>query len=450
VLASAIALGCAREPIRLPSGAPIVIVVVDTLRADGLGVYGYERAVSQPLDAWAERGAVFERAFATAPWTLPSVGSLLTGRYPSSHGSGRGKVRVAGGRSKRVFTRLDDSVPRLPAILSAEGYATAAFVTNTFLRPGFGLAEGFDLYDQTRNRYIGERRADVMVDRALAWIDGRDAGAPWLVLLHLLDPHQPYDPRPQEAGRFTAGYRGELEAPIGPDSGLVRKVKRREIELDDADRAFVRGLYDEEVTFVAAEVARFVDGLAERGVLDRGIVVLTADHGEEFFDHDAMEHGHTLYQELLSVPLLVWGHGVGASRHREPVSLVDLVPTILDATGIDRPEGLDGVTLWPLLTGRGEPAARQLVAENSLYGDQRRAIVEWPYKLIVNVENPDVALYDLDRDPAEIEDLAASKPELTERLAAALAQRAAPALDREPVELDADTRRELRALGYLR
>jgi arylsulfatase A-like enzyme len=141
---------------------------------------------------------------------------------------------------------------------------------------------------------------------------------------------------------------------------------------------------------------------------------------------------------------------VEADRHRQPVSLVDVTPTILDAAGIDRPEGLDGVSLWPLLTGRGAPADRQLVAENSLYGDQRRAIVEWPYKLIVDVENPDVALYDLERDPAELENLAASKPEVTERLAGALARRAAPALDRAPVELDAETRSELRALGYLR
>jgi arylsulfatase A-like enzyme len=189
-------------------------------------------------------------------------------------------------------------------------------------------------------------------------------------------------------------------------------------------------------------------------------VIVTADHGEEFLDHGALEHGHTLYQELLHVPLLVWGSHVRAARHEEPVSQVDVLPTVLDAVGIDPPDGLDGASLWPLLTGRGAlEGGRELVAENSLYGDQRRAIVEWPYKLVIDVEQPppqpgmgqpDVALYDLERDPTERENLASERPEVAERLTAALARRAPRELDRAPVELDADTRRELRALGYLR
>ena len=445
------AAACRRQPVTLAAGAPIVLVVVDTLRADALGLYGSANATSPALDAWAKRGAVFDRAFSTSPWTLPSVGSLLTGRFPSGHGSGRGKLALADGRSRRVFIALDASVPRLASIVSPRGYATAAFVTNTFLRPGFGFADGFDTYDHTRNRFLDERRADVMVDRALGWIDQRQQEEPWLLLVHLLDPHQPYDPPPAEAGRFTSGYQGSLHAPIGPDSGLVRGVKRGSIELDAADRAFLRGVYDEEVAFVAAQIARLLDGLAARKVLERGLVIVTADHGEEFLDHGALEHGHTLYQELLHVPLLVWGSQVRAARHEEPVSQVDVLPTILDALGIAPPDGLDGASLWPLLTGRGElEGLRELVAENSLYGDQRRAVVEWPYKLVIDVEQPDVALYDLERDPAERKNLASERPEVAERLTAALARRAPRELDRAPVELDADTRRELRALGYLR
>ena len=444
------ATGCRREPVRLPPAAPVVVVVVDTLRADGLGLYGYPRATSTALDQLAQQGAVFDRAFTTSPWTLPSVGSLFTGRYPSGHGSGRAKIQSESGRSRRVFTSLDSSVPSLAAILSGAGYDTAAFVTNTFLRPGFGLAAGFDTYDHTRNRFLAKRRADVMVDQALTWIDAREVATPWLLVLHLLDPHQPYDPPAGEAGRFTSEYRGELTAPIGPDSGLVRRVKRGQVELDGADRAFVRGVYDEEVAFVAAQVARFLEALVRRSVLERGLVVLTADHGEEFFDHGALEHGHTLYQELLRIPFAIWGHGVRAGRYSEPVSLVDVLPTILDATGVAAPDGVDGASLWPLLTARGELGERQLIAENSLYGDQRRAIVEWPWKLIVNLEKPEIALYDLERDPEEGENLAEQRPEVAERLAAALRERAPRVIRQDPVELDADTRRELRALGYLR
>jgi arylsulfatase A-like enzyme len=443
-------VACQRQPVRLDAGAPIVLVVIDTLRADALGVYGAEQATSPALDAWAERGAIFDRAFSTAPWTLPSVGSLLTGRFPSGHGSGRGKLPVADDRTRRVFLALDASVPRLAGIVSQHGYATAAFVTNTFLRPGFGLAEGFDTYDHTRNRYLDERRADVMVGRALEWIDQRPQREPWFLLLHLLDPHQPYNPPPAEAGRFTSGYQGPLRAPIGP-AGLGRGARRGQADLDAADRAFLRGVYDEEVAFVAAQIARLLDGLAARQVLERGLVIVTADHGEEFFDHGGLEHGHTFYQELLHVPLLIWGPHVRAARHREPVSQVDVLPTILDALGVAPPADLDGVSLWPLLTGRGKLAGgRELVAENSLYGDQRRAIVEWPYKLVIDVERPDVALYDLERDPAERENLAVERPEVAERLTAALARRAPRELDAEAVVLDADTKRELRALGYLR
>jgi arylsulfatase A-like enzyme len=443
--------GCQRQPLVLERGAPVVLIVIDTLRADSLGVYGAENQTSPALDAWAKRGAVFDRAFATAPWTLPSVGSLLTGRFPSSHGSGRGKLALADGRSRRVFVALDASMPRLAGIVSQQGYATAAFVTNTFLRPGFGIADGFDTYDHMRNRFLDERRADVMVDRALSWIDQRQHGEPWLLLVHLLDPHQPYDPPPAEAGRFTAGYQGALEAPIGPDSGLVRGVKRGTVELDAADRAFLRGVYDEEVAFVAEQVARFLDGLARREVLERGLVILTADHGEEFLDHGSLEHGHTLYQELLHVPFLIWGAHVQAMRYDQPVSHVDVLPTVLDALGMATPEGIDGTSLWPLLTGRGElEAKRELLAENSLYGDQRRALVEWPYKLVIDLEQPDVALYDLERDPDERVNLAAEQPQLAERMTAALARRAPREVDHPPVELDADTRRELRALGYLR
>jgi arylsulfatase A-like enzyme len=158
-----------------------------------------------------------------------------------------------------------------------------------------------------------------------------------------------------------------------------------------------------------------------------------------------------MYQELLHVPFLIWGAHVEAARYEQPVSHVDVLPTVLDALGTAPPEGLDGSSVWPLLTGRGSLAEpRELIAENSLYGNQRRAIVEWPYKLVIDLEQPEVALYDLERDPHERVNLAAEQPGVAERLTAALARRAPRQVDLPPVDLDADTRRELRALGYLR
>lgn len=445
-----LALGACGETPRLPPDAPVVLVVVDTLRADGLGLYGYPRPTSPQLDVWAESAAVFERAFATSPWTLPSFGSLLTGRYPSGHGSGRGKRVLPSGRTKRTFLAVDESVPSLAPLLAERGYDTAAFVTNTFLRPTFGLTSGFATYDHARNRFIGERRADVMVDRAVAWLREREPGEPWLLLLHFLDPHLPYDPPPQVAGRLTSEYRGELELPVGAGSRLVRRVKRRQIELDEEDRAFIRGAYDEEVLWVDAQVGRFLTELEAGGVLERGLVVFTADHGEELFDHGAIEHGHTMYQELLHIPFLVWGHEVEAGRRSEPVSLVDIVPTVLDALGMEAPAGVDGTSLWPVLTGREGLADRRLLAQNTLYGPERQAVVEWPYKLIASPgsEAPP-QLFDLEADPGERRDLGSEKPSLRQRLRAALPE-SSPIPDQPGVTLDAEERRELRALGYLR
>ncbi len=432
----------------LPANAPIVIVVVDTLRADGLGLYGYERATSTPLDEWAARGAVFEHAFSTAPWTLPSVASLFTGRYPASHGSGRREVALPEGGTKDEYVKVDDSAPRLAGLLAQRGYATAAFVTNAFLRPGFGLAQGFELYDYGRNKDRDARAADVMVDRALAWIDERAPDQPWFLVLHLLDPHLPYAPPADVAGRFTQGYEGSLVAPIAADAELVGEGRRGELALADADRDFLRGLYDEEVAFVSAQVARFLDGLEARAVLANGLVLVTADHGEEFLDHGTLEHGHTLYQELLRIPFVFWGHGVQPGRRRAPVSLVDVVPTILEATGLARGAGLEGVSLWPALTAAGTLAPRALFAENSLYGEPRRARIEWPYKLIASGEPPRFELYDLERDPRERTDLSATHPEVTTRLAAGLAQRARSTRPREAMEVDEELRNDLHEIGY--
>jgi choline-sulfatase len=449
VLLLVVASGCQHEAVRLPPGAPIVLIVVDTLRADGLGFYGYPRATSPRLDAWAERGAVFERAFSASPWTLPSFGSLYTGRYPSHHGSGRGQRTVEGGRPRRFFAGLDPSVPTLAELLSTTERPSAAFVTNSFLRPTFGMAAGFQTYDFARNRMLFERHADALVDRALEWID-RQAGGSWLLLLHVLEPHLPYDPAPEVAGRFTSGYAGSLALPIGVESNLVRQVKRGEIVLDQSDRAFLRGAYDEEVAFVDAHLGRFLDQLESRGVLERGLVLFTADHGEEFLDHGALEHGHTMFQEQLHVPLVMWGHGVRPGRHREPVSLVDVVPTVLDAVGQPTPAGIDGSSLWPVVTGGRARAPRALFAQNSLYGDQRQAVIDWPYKLIVNLDHPRRELYDLDADPGEHRDVSSLHPELVDRLEASLPQRSKAAVAGEEVDLDAESRRELEALGYLR
>ncbi len=431
----------------LPPGAPVVLVVVDTLRADHLSVYDHPLETSPHLEAWSERGAVYDRAFASAPWTLPSVGSIFTGRYPLQHGSGRAKKLRPNGETRRIFVGLDESSPTLAEVLTKAGYNAGALVTNTFLRPIFGLTRGFESYDHARNAFLFERQADVMVERGLEWIDAQEE-APFFLFLHLLDPHMPYDPAPAVAGRFTADYEGSLKAPIRPKGGFIKKIKRRESNLDEADIEFLRGLYDEEIAFVDQQLGLLLEGLEERGILESGLVILTADHGEELLDHGSFEHGHSMYQEVLHIPLMVWGQSVMPGRRLDPVSLVDILPTVVDALGLPFSSPVDGISLWASLSRGKKLPKRALLAQNSLYGSQRQTLVEWPYKLIVNLEREQVLLFDLEKDPGETTNLSESHPKLRQRLFAAMPERGTLPMRGKEVDLDEETSEQLRALGY--
>jgi arylsulfatase A-like enzyme len=441
LFACALAIGCAGEPARPRS---VVLVLVDTLRADHVGAYGHGRATTPALDAWAAEGAVFERAWATSAWTLPSVGSLLSGRLPSRHAGG---LRLPEGGDP-PFSALGADVPMLAEALSGAGFATAGVANNPNLHPGFGLSRGFETWDYVFGNYARHPRASQIVHWGLRWLDARDAARPFLLLLHVMDPHLTYDPPPSVRGRFTSGYAGPLRLPLqGFGAANAGWTPPRE-----ADRGFVAGAYDEEILFVDAQLARLRAGLRERGLADETLVVVTSDHGEELFDHGGFEHGHTLFEELLHVPLFFWGPGVRPGRHAVPVSLVDVAPTLLDALGLPPLPQATGHSLWPLLRGGEAPAPRALVAEGTLYGPARSALQRWPWKLVVSEGEPP-RLFDLSRDPDERRDLAAQEPErvaaLSAELARALRDEARERGERRPAEIDEATRAQLEGLGYL-
>jgi arylsulfatase A-like enzyme len=419
----------------------VVLIVVDTLRADHLGTYGYLRPTSPGLDRWAKRGVVFERAWAPSPWTLPSFASLYTGRLPTRHGAG---VKPGPG-GDRKFSRLARGVPVAAEIIGARGFATAGFATNRFLQPGFGVERGFQTYDVAHGQRGGQRRADVIVDRALAWIDDRGSGR-FFASIHILDPHMPYDAPAPARGRFTDG--------LTPTPGLplanTQKMWGLAAQLSSPDRAYVSASYDEEVAFVDLHLTRLLEQLEARGILSRALVMLTSDHGEELFDRGGFEHGHSLYQELLHVPLVIWGPDLRPARIATPVSLVDLLPTLLDALDLPQPDGLDGVSLWPAVRAGAEPPHRDLFAQSTLYGPPRRAVIAWPYKLILDAESGRRQLYDLSVDPGEKRDLAPARAGLAEELAEVITSRLSAPAPREAVELDPQTLEELRELGYLR
>lgn len=434
----------AADEIATCDSPPVILIVVDTLRADHLSTYGYARLTSPALDAYARSGAVFEHAYAPSPWTLPSFGSIFTGLLPTQHGAG---ALMSVGK-KVLFARLSDRLPTLGERLHAFGYPTHAVAGNPNLDPRFGVARGFDTYDFRAGGMDSIRRADVIVDRSLAWIHSRH-GAPFFLFIHFFDPHMNYDPPPPVRGRFTDALpHGRLSLPFAESA----RIRAGRLWLSADEQEFVRGAYDEEVAFVDLQLGRLFAALREDGLLERAIVIFTADHGEEHWDHNGFEHGHTLYDELLHVPLIVWGPGIRAARIDVPVSLIDLAPTVLAGVGAPPIAAAPGVSLWPLLTGGTPPALRALFAERPRYGPDRAAVIRWPYKGVVDLDGGPPQLFNLADDPGERINLSAKYPGVMVSLHAAIDQEVA-ARRRQPTPatatLDSATRERLRALGYL-
>jgi arylsulfatase A-like enzyme len=415
----------------------VILIVVDTLRADHLGFYGHSSPTTPELDRWTSRGLVFDHAFATSPWTLPTFGSVLTGLWPAQHGAGS-RMPEGGRRWRR--RPLSPTVPTLPEVLREHGFTTGAIVNNAFLRPHFGAARGFDTYD-----YEKGRRAAAVIDLATDWLADPSRKRLFL-MLHLIDPHLPYQAPAEFLGRFGPSSQDALEL-----RGRKKIVDRLE-DLTAADREALRARYDEEIASLDHELGRFFTYLVDAGMWDRTLVVLTSDHGEELFDHGGFEHGHSMFQEVLRVPLVVWGPGVAAGRNRTPVSVVDLKPTILDAVGVAFGDGLAGESLWGMALGKSRSPRREMLAQNILWGRELASLVAWPYKLILDPKHDRVQLYDLSADPAEQQDLATQRPEVAVELRRRLEDRLAvlETPSHEPDEdISSETEDELRALGYL-
>jgi arylsulfatase A-like enzyme len=439
ILAAVVTLtGCAQPP---PRG--VVLIVIDTLRADHLGVYGYDRPTSAHLDTWAQSGVVFERTLATSPWTLPTFGSILTGQLPSQHGAGQ-RLRQTKWKSSQ---KLSEDLPTLAGLLTAADIETGAIVTNPWLRPRFGVARGFQDYDYSFNGYRGHRRADTVKDLALEWIEERGE-RPFFLLLHILDPHMTYNAPAPDRGLFTGDFEADPELPLKKP----KEIRRRRDSLTPTERSYLEAAYDEEVVFVDRQLGELFEALSEMGLWQELLILLTSDHGEEFFDHQGFEHGHSVYQELLHVPLIVWGPGIEPRRESGPVSVIDIAPTILDAMAIEPSVPLSGISLWPnLLRRRGLPS-RALVAEGTLYGPERQAIVRWPFKLTKSKRTGRARLFNLEDDPAEKTDLAESDPRTASRLLEELdriLQEARQDTEADLVLLDEKTAEELRSLGYI-
>lgn len=409
------------EPPSAPAGgsAPlegppsILLISLDTTRADRLGCYGHERAFTPWIDRWAEEGVLFEQALTPVPVTLPAHASLLSGLVPARHG-----LRDNG------LHRLPGGIPTLATLLGAEGYDTAAVVGAAVLDRQYGLARGFTRYDDRVSGgglAIAERRASEVTDAALSLAEG--LGHPYLLLVHFFDPHADYDPPPP----FDERFRGRL--------------------------------YDGEIAYMDREIGRLRRGLEERGLLRGAVTVIVGDHGEGLGDHGEATHGVFLYQSTLRVPLILAAPGRLPAGRRIPgaAGLVDLLPTLLELAGVAVPEGLDGRSLLPAIEGEaGRTRDRLYRLEtdfpfNSYGWSPLRGLTDGKLKWI---GAPEAELYDLEADPGESHNLAGERPEevrdmsrlwragLTEDLRA-------PPPGGETVAEESERLERLRALGYV-
>ncbi len=375
-------------------------MVADTLRADALGAYGAPPGSTPHLDAMAAEGAVFDRAYAPSPWTLPSLATILTGTQPSEHGVWR-LTDVGGSRR-----------PLLAEMLAAEGYATAAIVSSVLAGPQWGFDRGFGHFDMELaaggNRGITGAGAASKAEALIASLP-----EPFFLMVHLFDPHLSYERHPGES--FTeAAYRGTLRG--GEE---IADLRARMDGLDESDRAFLRGLYRGEVASVDRAVGRIRAALGKRNPGGGAALVLTADHGEEILERGWLGHTRTLFDELVRVPLIIEGPGAGGGVRREaPVSLDMVTPLVM---GWARPQGTatGPPDAGPVpLTVDFEPVRTDAAAVAKR--TRMRGVVEGRWKLIVDERSGTTALYDLHADPGETRDQAAQNAALVHRLISVL------------------------------
>ncbi len=411
-LALTLAAGCAREaPRAQPTPTPpaararnLVLIVVDTLRADHLGAYGYARPTSPRIDAFARESALFERAYSHSPWTMPSVASAFTALEPKDHGIADWKQP------------LDERHLTLAEVLRARGYRTEGYVSHGVLSRLYQFDQGFDVYDASVIE--GRLPRDVstareVTDLALGAL-ARPLPEPFLLWVHYFDPHDAYLKHP------------------GHDFG-ERPIDR----------------YDSEIAYTDVQIGRLLDALAARGLAERTAVALLSDHGEGFGAHRHLQHTVTLFEELIRIAFVLRVPGVPPQRVRDVVRASDLAPTLLQLVGLTPPEEFKGLPI-ELRDGRFRAVpARVVVAETQRFADLR-ALRAGRFKLIQDRASGRARLYDLEVDPDEQHNLARQRPDVVARLRELLdAHYAGGTWSAPRRDLPPDLERDLRSLGYI-
>ncbi len=432
-----------------PGGINVVLISLDTLRADHLGCYGYPRPTSPALDALAAESAVFTSAIAPAPWTLPSHISLMTGLLPESH-----QVTQADRVLAPALTTMAETLRPL-------GLRQEAVTGGVLLVPSYGFNRGFDAF-RTVGRIDSDRSARQAGREACRIIEDEGDGGLFL-FIHTYQIHSPYYPPAEYAARFEE--RPDARRKFDVD-GLGYHRTRRHAPLPDADRRDMIDLYDAEIRFTDDELIKpVVETLRRTGQYERTLLIVVSDHGEEFFEHGAWGHNRTMYQETLHVPLIVKPPGPSRPGRRveAPAGLVDVLPTVAEALGMPAPKDLDGASLWPLIAGPGRPRPSRPLAAS--LAPRTLCVVRDGLKLILNkpfepgyaeqftpppAPPEPIELFDLRTDPRELQNLAGRRPAVAREMLELLNGTVRPRVGATVrARMDEGLTKQLKALGYL-
>ncbi|MCR4409646.1 MAG: sulfatase [Candidatus Saccharicenans sp.] len=426
----------------------VILIVADALRADHLGCYGYKRQTSPNIDQFASTGLMFERAYTNASWTQPAIATLMSSLYPHEHGA----CYWNDGLSDRLLT--------LAEIFKNAGYKTMTIQTNPILSRNYGFSQGFDIYSQKN-----QARAEEVAKYFINWL-GKNKKHRFFAYLHFMDTHAPYNV-PEEYGfAFRANANQIFKA------GQFKPIDVRLmnlIGLRDEDRFGLLGLYDGAIKYLDINFGLIMERLKELNLLDNTLIIFTSDHGEELFEHNNFDHGHSQYQEILRIPLIIgYGSKLNPDKIAFPVQLVDLMPIILQIAYLkQKPELFEGYNLTDIVGGK----RKEVFSEIILLGDEKKALITDNWKLIENSGRihsdtlelygditryvvPELKenyeLYDLSADPGEKFNLAESNESQARKLKAILRKyKVRSDLIFEPLKLKERRLEVMRSLGYI-
>jgi len=422
----------------------IILIVIDTLRANHVGCYGYQRNTTSNIDHLAGEGVLFKNAISAAPWTMASIASLLTSQYPC----------VLGLRKKPVM--LDTRFPSLSEVLKQYDYATYGVFTAASFSPRLGVGRGFDDYRYRRRPRRGPVISSPYVTKEAISFLRKSQKQPFYIFLHYFDPHYNYVLHKQYD--YYPDYRGSVKSDH-PMIDLWHELH----ELSQDDIRYLLALYDSEIAFNDEYIGKLLDELKKQGLYENSIIIVTADHGEEFLERGWLGHTITLHEEMLHVPLIMKFPGSVARVISSPVGLIDIVPTIYQYMGLKMPDGLEGKALD---LNRGDSIANRPIFTET-FNPQRarpnvrpiafRSIISGNWKLIYDQIKDSNQVYNLSEDPHERNDLSSQRSEQKRVLKGLLSkwinyvktkQKVGPAPDESEL-FTPEERKELESLGYL-